>query len=407
MPDCQVAVTGLGAVTPAGIGADESWKGLLSGLATAARDPELAGLPVDISCRVPRWDARERLGARRSWRLDRFTQLAIHAAREAVTDARLDISDCDPARIGVVIGSGTASMERYGREIGLIERGRVKEVSPLAITRSVPNMAAAEIALDLGTTGCNLAVSTACASGASALGVARDLVRSGTCDIVLAGGAESVCCPIPAACFSQMGALSRRTDDPQSASRPFDADRDGFVLSEGAAVLVLERLDHAIARAVPPRALLVGFGASCDAHHYAAPHPQGDGAVLAVRSALRDAGITPADVHHVNAHGTGTVLNDRAEHQALRRIFGDPPPVTATKGTLGHAVGAAGAIEAVCTVLALEQQLIPPTANLDRLEPGIDLDVVTRAPRRARMELAVSTSFGFGGQNACLVLARA
>ncbi|PBC86877.1 3-oxoacyl-[acyl-carrier-protein] synthase II [Streptomyces sp. 2224.1] len=400
----EVAVTGLGVITPAGIGARATWDGLLTGRSTAARDPELAGLPVDISCRVPDFDTAALVGRKTAWRLDRFVAMAVLAARHAVADAGLGgPADRDPARIGVVMGTGTGSMERYVGEFAKLAAGRPLDISPLAITRSVPNMAAAEIALDLAVTGPNFAVSTACASGSSALGIARDLLRAGTCDIVLAGGAESARHAIPAACFHRMGALSRRSEDPAGACRPFDARRDGFVLSEGAAVLVLERPAHAQARGARPRAQLAGYGASCDAYHYAAPDPDGRGAAAALTAALADAGAAPGDIDHINAHGTGTRRNDLAEAKALRSVFPEPPAVTSLKGALGHAIGAAGAIEAAVTVLSLQRDTIPPTANHEDTDLAIDLDIVAKVPRTTAQSAAASLSMGFGGQNAALV----
>ncbi|ARH89140.1 MULTISPECIES: beta-ketoacyl-[acyl-carrier-protein] synthase family protein [Streptomyces] len=399
----EVAVTGLGLVTPAGVGVAATWHGLLAGESPAARDPALDGLPVDFCCRVPGFDAAERLGRRLSWRLDRCAAMALVAAREAVADAGLGTDRWDPLRVGVVVGVGTASMERYEEEFAKLTGGRATEISPLAIPRSVPNMVAGEVGMDLRVRGPNLTVSTACASGATALGTARQLLLADACDVVVAGGSESLCSRIPAACFHQMGALSRRGDDPAGASRPFDADRDGFVLAEGAGMLVLERAEHARARGARVRSYLAGYGASCDAYHFTAPHPEGRGAAEALSAALGDAGLEPGDIGHVNAHGTSTVLNDRAEALALRQVFRRPPPVTAVKGALGHAAGGAGAIEAACTVLTLQEQVVPPTANLRCLDPDIELDVVSKVPRPVRMAAAVSNAFGFGGQNAVLV----
>ncbi|MFF7701288.1 beta-ketoacyl-[acyl-carrier-protein] synthase family protein [Streptomyces lydicus] len=399
----EVAVTGLGLVTPAGVGVAATWHGLLAGESPAARDPALDGLPVDFCCRVPGFDAAERLGRRLSWRLDRCAAMALVAAREAVADAGLGTDRWDPLRVGVVVGVGTASMERYEEEFAKLTGGRATEISPLAIPRSVPNMVAGEVGMDLRVRGPNLTVSTACASGATALGTARQLLLADACDVVVAGGSESLCSRIPAACFHQMGALSRRGDDPAGASRPFDADRDGFVLAEGAGMLVLERAEHARARGARVRSYLAGYGASCDAYHFTAPHPEGRGAAEALSAALGDAGLEPGDIGHVNAHGTSTVLNDRAEALALRQVFRRPPPVTAVKGALGHAAGGAGAIEAACTVLTLQEQVVPPTANLRCLDPDIELDLVSKVPRPVRMAAAVSNAFGFGGQNAVLV----
>lgn len=396
----DIAVTGLGLVTPAGIGTEDTWSGLLRSLPTAVGDPLLAGLPVDFSCRVPAFDGGRLLGRRLAARLDRACQFALVAAREARADAQLDTAPWDPARIAVVLGVGTCSFDTYEAEFAKLARGQPTKVSPWAIVRSVPNMIPAEVALDLGARGPNLSVSTACASGTTALGVARDLLLAGRCDVAFAGGAESVCSRVPATCFHQMGALSRRRHAPAVASRPFDRDRDGFVLAEGAGILVLERATQARARGAWIRAHLAGYGASCDAHHPAVPHPAGRGAVDAMRSALADAGLSPLDIGHINAHGTATRQNDLAECRAVREVFAQPPPVTSLKGCLGHAVGGAGGIEAVCTVLALEHQIVPPTANLEHQDPGIALDVVHKAPRAMAMKAALSNSFGFGGQNA-------
>lgn len=402
-PD-DIVITGLGLVTPAGVGTQATWERLLVAESTAATDPQLAGLPVDISCRVPGFDAAALLGRRLDLRLDRVTKLALVAAREAVTDAGLAGGAWDPARVAVVIGIGSCSFDRYESEFAKLAEGRLEYVSPLLIVRSVSSMTAGEVALDLRTHGPSLAVSTACASGTTALGIARDLLRAGSCDIAIAGGAEANCTRIPAVCFSQMRALSRRCHAPAAASRPFDRDRDGFVLGEGAGLMVLERAAHARARRAAPRARLAGYGASCDAHHIAIPHPQGRGAVQALRTALDDAGLSPQDIGFVNAHGTATRENDLTESRALHEVFSRVPPVTSLKGTLGHSLGATGAIEAACTVLSLQHGLIPPTANLECPDPAIDLDVVRRAPRSLPLSAAVSNSFGFGGHNAVVVL---
>ncbi|MCS0636689.1 beta-ketoacyl-[acyl-carrier-protein] synthase family protein [Streptomyces sp. LP05-1] len=400
------AVTGMGLLTPAGTGARALWECLCRAESTAAHDPALAGMPVDFSCRVPDFDPA---GLRNiAWRTNRFIQLAVAAARMAVTDSGLAPGGWDAPRVGVVMGVGTAGMEHWPGEAEKLLHGRLRAVSPLALPRSIPNMAAGEIALDLGVTGPNLSVSTACASGATALGVAKDLLASGRCDVVLAGGAESPrASQMAAVCFARMSVLSRGRHGPSGASRPFDADRDGFVLGEGAAVLVLESAEHARGRRAAVRAWLSGYGASADAHHPTTPDPRGGGASAAIGAALAEAGLRPCDIDHVNAHGSSTELNDLYEARALCRIFAEPPPVTANKGSLGHGIGAAGAIEAACAVLTLQHQLLPPVANFTRLDPRIDLDVVAGTPRRRTVRAVLSNSFGFGGQNAALVLTRA
>ncbi|MGW0393482.1 beta-ketoacyl-[acyl-carrier-protein] synthase family protein [Streptomyces sp. NPDC003042] len=402
-PD-DVAVTGLGLITPAGIGAAENWATLVRGESLARTEAAMAGMAVDFACAATGFDPRQAVG-REAWRMDRFVQMAIAAARQAVADAALVPGDWDATRVGVVIGVGSTSMETWMKESAKVHAGRHAAVSPLAIPRSVPNMAAGEIAIDLGAQGPNLATSTACASGATALGTAMALLRSNACDIVLAGGSEAPrACPVTALCFSRMTALSTRTHDPAGASRPFDADRDGFVLGEGAGVLVLERAAHARARGARVRAHLAGYGASADAYHPTAPEPGGRGLEAAMRAALADAGLAALDIDHVNAHATSTQLNDLIEAAALGRVFKTPPPVTASKSIIGHAIGGAGAIEAAFSVLALEHQMIPPTANLERQDPRIDLDVVAKAPRARRMRAVLSNSLGFGGQNAVLVI---
>lgn len=407
MSRTQVAVTGLGLTTPAGLGVETGWQALCSGVSTATTDPRLAGMPVTFSCRVPDGALEAAVGRRLGWRLDRFIQLALVTSREAVQDAGLDPLAWEGSRVGVVIGVGTGSHDTCTQAYAHLAQRRHQAISPTAIPRSAPNMAAGEVGIDLRASGPNFCVSTACASGATAIGLATSLLESGICDIVIAGGSESApASPLAVAAFWRMGALSVRNDDPATASRPFDTERDGFVLGEGAGIVVLERLEHARARGARVHALLAGYGASADAYHSTRLHPDGEGAARAVRAALADACLAPRDIGHVNAHGTATRLNDVAEARMLRRVFGTPPAVTATKGALGHAIGGAGAIEAVCCVLAVQRQLIHPTANLDRLDPEIDLDVVHGGSRPCRLDAVASFSYGFGGQNACLVFTR-
>lgn len=396
----QVVVTGIGLYTPAGVGVARSWAGLLAGVSPARRDPSLAGLAVDICARVP-VDPAELLGARTARRLDRFVQLAVVSAREAVADAALVPADWDGTRVGVVLGcadGGPATVELQHR---VLLEGSGEHVSPLLLPMQLPNMSAGQVCIDLGITGPSLVVATACASGATAIGIARDLLLAGRCDVVLAGGSEAMITPLVMAGFSQMGALSRRLDDPQEASRPFDTDRDGFVAGEGAAVLVLERPRDAQARGARVRGRIVGFAASTDAYHVTAPHPDGRGAERALRAALADAGVGPSEVDHVNAHGTSTPQGDSAEAAMIARVLGRRPTVTSTKGVTGHMFGAAGAAEAAFSILAMESHMAPPTANLRRVD--VEVNVLDR-PTPGRIEVAVSNSFGFGGHNAVLVM---
>ncbi|MFJ6675491.1 beta-ketoacyl-[acyl-carrier-protein] synthase family protein [Actinosynnema sp. NPDC091369] len=403
MTGLDVAVTGLGLVTPGGVGVDAGWAAVLAGRSTAAHDPVLAGHEVTISCRVPDFDADALLGARRAVRLDRFSALALVAAREAVAED--DVTAWDAARVGVVIGTSAGGGETFERQHGVLLADGPTGVSPLVLPMHLPNMVTGQLAMEFGLRGPNLVVSTACASGATAIGVACDLLAARRCDVVLAGGVDALLNPLTMAGFARMGALSRR-DDPATASRPFDADRDGFVAGEGAAVLVLRRAEDARADGRRVRARVVGYGASADAHHITNPHPDGRGVIAATRAALADAGAAPGDVGHVNAHGTSTQLNDLVEGRVLAGLLPSGPLVTSTKGVTGHMLGAAGAAEAVFTVLAVERGIVPPTANLTTLDPRLDLDVATAAVERG-IDLALSNSFGFGGQNAVLAIAKA
>jgi beta-ketoacyl-acyl-carrier-protein synthase II len=408
----DVVVTGIGLFTPAGRGVEQSWEGIVAGKPTATRDPDLvaADVPVTMSCRVPPYDPEE-VGRGASRRLDRYTHLALIAAREAVAASGLPIGDdgfdADLGdRVGVILGCGIGGVGTWEEQHqSFLERGRV---SPFMIPKMLSNMAAGQVSIDVRARGPNLTVNTACAAGATALHLGRDLLRSGTADVVIAGGAEAGVTPLGAAAFAQMHALSRRDDE--TASRPFDVDRDGFVMGEGAGILVLERADDAAARGATVLARIAGAGASADAHHQTAPPEDGGGAVLAMQRALRDAGADPADVDHINAHGTSTPLNDKAEALAIRTVFAaaaDGIPVTSTKGVTGHLLGAAGAVEAAFSILAIRDGLIPPTANLVTRDPEIDLDVVGVDARPIALRTVLSNSFGFGGQNASLLFTAA
>jgi beta-ketoacyl-acyl-carrier-protein synthase II len=402
-----VAVTGLGLVTAAGQGVEATWRGVCDGRSAATRNPALSGLPVDISCTVPDFVASKLVGRRSALSHDRFSQLAIVAAREAMADAGLDPRAWDGARVGVVIGCGLGGVATWERQHQVMLDKGATSVSPLLIPMLVPNMVAGNLAIEFGATGPNFVTATACASGATAIGAAMELLRGGACDVVITGGAEAGVSPLIVTAFAQMGALSRRLADPPAASRPFDADRDGFVIGEGSGILVLEREADARARGARPHALLIGYGASADAHHETAPDPTGAGVLRALHAALAQAGLAPDEIDHVNAHGTSTPVGDLAEARALRRLPGLRASVTAAKGVVGHTLGAAGAIETALTVLSVETATAPPTANVERQDPEIDLDVVVKGARSQPMKVALSNSFGFGGQNAVLVVAQA
>ncbi|MFF3177623.1 beta-ketoacyl-[acyl-carrier-protein] synthase family protein [Streptomyces sp. NPDC057900] len=400
-------VTGLGLVTP--VGADEHtfWAGLCAGAGAARHCEELAGLPVDFACRADVPDLDEMVGGRAVFRMARFVKMALVAARRAVADAGLRPDRWDGGRVGVVLGVGVGGVSVLVDNVRRLDADGPSAVSPLLVPMMMPNAAAGEIAIDLRAHGPSLAPATACASGATAIALADDLLTSGSCDVVVAGGAESVVTPLVVSAFAGMGALSARTGDPAAASRPFAADRDGFVLGEGAAVLVLERAGDVRARGGRARAVLAGAGAATDAHHPTAPDPDGRGAERAVEAALDRAGWAAGEVDHINAHGTSTPLNDAMEGALIARLFPHRPSVTAPKGVIGHTLAAGGAIEAVATVLTLEHGVVPPIANLDAPPPDSGLDCVTKQPRRQRVERALSHSFGFGGHNVALAFQRA
>ncbi|MGP3951278.1 beta-ketoacyl-[acyl-carrier-protein] synthase family protein [Streptomyces sp. 7N604] len=403
MDGTAVVVTGLGLVTPAGIGVASSWERVLAGKPTATRIPELSQLPVDFACPVPNFDAAALLSRRTAWRLDRYVQFALVAAREAIQDADLHPGTWEGTRVAIVIGTGIGGAGTTETQYSNLRDLGPHKISPLALPMALPNMAAGQLAIELAATGPNLGVNTACASGATAIGVARDLLRAGTVDIALAGGTEAVITPYYVSAFARMGALSTR-HPLETASRPFDTARDGFVMAEGAGMVVLETARHAHDRRARIHAHLLGYGASADAHHVTSPDPEGRGAEQAIRAALADAGVSPNDIDHVNAHGTSTPLNDITEAQVIHRVLGTGPAVTSTKGTTGHSLGAAGAIESIYTILAVQHSLIPPTANLHEPGPGIEVDLVTGEPRRRKITAALNNSFGFGGHNAALIM---
>jgi 3-oxoacyl-[acyl-carrier-protein] synthase II len=416
-----VVVTGLGAVSPYGVGVAALRDGLLAGRATAARitrfDP--TGYATQIACEVRDFDPFAHLHRKLVRQVDPFAQYALVAAQEALhqagllddegattTDARVPLTgDVDPHRAGAVIASGIGGLQEMTEQHGrLLDQGPDRVRPYLAIAMPL-NMGGGQVAIRHGLQGPSYSVVSACASGGDAIGSALDLIRAGRADVVVTGGSEAAINPLTIAGFAAAGALSRRNDEPEAASRPFDVDRDGFVSGEGAGVLVLERASHASARGAKVLAELAGYGVSNDAHHPTQPSPDGGGAVRALRMALDDAGLAPEDIDHINAHGTSTPPNDPAEAAAIRAVFGsaaDAIAVTSTKSAIGHLLGAAGGIEAVATVLAILDRAVAPTLNLDRQDPDCDLDVVHGASRELTIGAALSNSFGFGGHNAVL-----
>lgn len=402
----RVAVTGMGVKTPAGTDLETFWATLASGRSCvgpiARFDP--AELPVRFAGEVAGFDPEPYLGYKESRRTDRVAQLGFAAAADALADAG-EIA-ADPARCGVVAGAGVGGLITQEHEERELFTKGASRVSPFLVPMMMPNATAAVVGMKMGWTGPNYCVATACAAGSHALGEGARLVWDGSADVVLAGGAEACVTPIAIAAFARMGALSGRHDAPELASRPFDVERDGFVIGEGAAFLVLEAWDRAEARGARIYGEVAGYGRNADAYHITAPSPGGVGAAECMRLALADAGIEPAAVGHVNAHGTSTPLNDAAEAEAIIKVFGENgPPVTSVKGATGHLIAAAGAVEAVSCFLAMSNGLVPPTANHRSTDPGLAIDVVSGSPRPWTPSAVVSNSFGFGGHNACVVLA--
>lgn len=404
----RVVVTGVGVVSPVGNSADEAWEALVSGRSGVSKITlfDASNFDVRIAGEVKDFEGAAIFGKRRARHLDRFAQLALVATREAMDSSGLDPSVA-PHRVGVVYGSGIGGLATLEQQIHVLADRGPEWVSPYLCPMMIPNMAAGEIALEHGLHGPNSCTVTACAASAHAIGDAYDQIRLGRADAMVCGGSESMITPIGVAGFGALKALSERNDEPERASRPFDAGRDGFVAAEGAATLVLEERGAALARGAPFLGEVVGYGATCDAHHLTAPHPEGTGAIQSMRMALADARVDPAEVGYVNAHGTATPPNDRIETMAVKTVFGDAvPPVSSTKSMTGHLIGAAGAVEAFACLRALATGILPPTINYEDPDPDCDLDYVPNSARESSIELAVSNSFGFGGHNATLVFRR-
>ncbi len=410
----RVVVTGMGAVSPLGNDLASTWDGIVagrSGVGPITRF-DATGYRTTIAAEVHSFDAEAHFPARDVRRMDSCAQYALVAAREALRDAALSdeaFADGLGARTAVVIGSGIGGMGTVTEQLRvLIERGPGK-VSPYLIPMILPESAASMVAIEHGLRGPNMAVTSACATGANAIGEGVQMIRQGRADVCVAGGSEASVLEIAMAGFGAMRALSTRNEDPARASRPFDRDRDGFVVGEGAGILVLESLAHALARGATVRAEVLGYGTNDDAYHITAPEPDGAGATACMRLALSSAGIEPERVDYVNAHGTSTVLNDITETKAIKAVFGEHAyrlPVSSTKSMTGHLLGAAGALEAILCVCALESSTVPPTMNLEHPDPDCDLDYVPGRARQVAISTALSNSFGFGGHNVSLVFSR-
>lgn len=407
----RIVITGLGALTSLGDNVPDLWEGLLSGKSGITRisrfDP--SNLPVQFAGEVKNFDPNRKLDPKLVRRTDRNSQYALWATMEAIADSRLDISQEDKFRVGVIIGTGMGGIETWEFEHAKFLNQGPSRVSPLLIPTMIPDMAAGQVSIYYEARGPNFCTVSACASGSHAIGESFRLIKHGVADVIITGGTEAPLTPLCIAAFANMRALSRRNDAPEQASRPFDKDRDGFVLAEGAGIVILEELEHAKKRGAKIYAELVGYGATADAFHVTAPLPGGDGVYMAMKLALEEAGLQPEDVAYINAHGTSTDLNDVIETRAIKRLFSDHAyklTINSSKSMLGHLLGAAGGVEFIITTLSVYHGKVHPTINLENPDPECDLDYVRGGARSVTIHAALSNSFGFGGHNAVLAVKR-
>lgn len=403
----RVVITGFGCITPIGLTGEEFWNHLLDGRSGVGEITrfDTSKYPTRIAAEVDHFDPSEYIQKKKVKRMARFTHFAVAAAGEAIRHAEIDLKKISPDRAGVIVGTGSGGIEMIQQEWEkVVEKGH-RRISPYLAPSMLANIVSGEISITFGLKGPSCAILTACATGSSCIGEAMRMIQLGTTDMMLAGGTEAPITPLGLAAFSRIGALSRRNDTPQKASRPFDRDRDGFVAGEGAGVLVLEELEHAQKRGANILAELIGYGASTDAYHITAPEPSGEGAVLAMRLALKDAQISAEMIDYINAHGTSTPINDRIETFAVKKVFQQKvPPMSSIKSMVGHMLGAAGAVELIASIQSLNTNYLPPTINLETLEEEMDLDYVPNDPRKESCRFIMSNSFGFGGHNVSLIL---
>ena len=408
----RVVITGMGFICGSGNTKEEVWSNLLagrSGVGPITRF-DISAFPVRIASEVKNFDPLKFIEKKEVKKMDPFIHYAVAASQEAMDDSGLRVTGDDEAtRVGVFIGSGIGGFSVIEREHEKFLKGGPGKISPFFIPAAIVNLAAGQVSIRFGLKGPNSATCTACSTGAHAVGDSFKIIQRGDADAMLCGGAEAAITPMGVGGFAAMRALSTRNEDPEHASRPFEADRDGFVIGEGAGVLVLEELERARGRGAKIYAELVGYGMSSDAFHITQPSENGDGAVRVMTNAIKDAGVQPQDVHYINAHGTSTHYNDKLETMAIKKVFGDSAyaiPVSSTKSMMGHLLGAAGGVEAGIIALALHDQIVPPTANYEKPDPDCDLDYVPEGARRRPMGYALSNSFGFGGTNAALLMKR-
>lgn len=407
----RVVITGLGPVTPIGIGKDEFWANLIAGKSGIGQITQFdtTGFPVTIAGEVKNFNYTDYIDKKEGKRMDRVTQLAVAAAKLAYADAGLDISKEDPLRCGVCVSSGIGGINTFVEQAEKMLSKGPSKVSPFFIPMNIANMSAGQIAIALGMKGPNTCILTACASGTNSIGDALRVIQYGDADVMLAGGCEAAVNPIAIAGFANMKALCQNNENPEQASCPFDKNRSGFVMGEGAGVMVLEELEHAKARGAHIYAELAGFAMNCDAYHITAPDPTGETPALCLAAAVKDAGLKPEDIDYINAHGTSTHRNDLGETLAIKKVFGEHAyklAVSSNKSMIGHLLGAAGGVEGIATVLTIANGIIPPTINYHEVdtEEGLDLDYVPNVAREAEVKAALSDNLGFGGHNACICL---
>lgn len=409
----KVYVTGVGMITPVGVDTKSTWKSLLQGRSGIAPivSFDTEGFATTIAGESPDFDPTSYVDRKQARRLDRFAQLAVGATAQAMEQAGLDLQDgsVDATRVGSVIGSGIGGILTLSEQWAVLHEKGPDRVNPFLVPMMLADMAPGQVSILFGAKGPNYCTVTACASGADSIGIAAAMIRKGEIDIALAGGTEAPICPIAVAGFNACMALSKRNDDPEGASRPFDAGRDGFVMGEGAGVLVIESEESMLRRGATPLAELAGYGASSDAFHVTQPSPGGEGGARAMANALAEAGMEPSDISYVNAHGTSTPMNDRLETEALKAVFGDEAykiKISSTKSMTGHLLGAAGGVEAAISVLAVSERAIPPTINLENPDPDCDLDYTAHHAQKGIVNAAMSNNLGFGGHNASLIFKR-
>jgi len=408
MNNRRVVVTGVRMITPLGIGVEKSWKSLLAGESGIRRIThfDASQFPTQIAGEIEGFNPEDYIHIKEIKKMDRFIQLAIAATQLALDDSGLKITDSNAEKVGVIVGSGIgglSSIERY--HTVLLDKGP-RRLTPFFIPMLLINLASGQISIRFGAKGPNSALSTACATGSHSIGDAYKIIQRGDADAMIAGGAEAVVIPLGVGGFNAMKALSTRNDEPEKASRPFDIERDGFVMGEGAGIVILESYESAVTRGAKIYAEIIGYGATADAYHITAPSPGGEGAARCMKMTFQDAGVNPTEVNYINAHGTSTKFGDEIETSAIKKVFGEYAykiAVSSTKSMTGHLLGAAGGVEAIITVLSICEDIVPPTINLDNPDPECDLDYVPHKSRKMSVDYALTNSFGFGGTNACLL----